>query len=273
MFSDTPSTHRGGGVFSRGRDNNSLGEPLLGESSSRLLEADERPSPRWLLWSLLPLAVVQLAFGAGEKVIFARMASVTPHGCLLIHTHLAALNAILYALLQVARSQSPAWQVPYRLRRVQPARVLVMGLLDATHSLFVIDAAEKLRGTTQVTLLQATLPLAVVALALTTCFARRGRPGRRSCWPSLQTVSAVVAFCAIGATMLPGAQPLGAAAADAQPYAEPAAGVRASPPPALASGGAVHSHGAEWGDREWRDVAWAGGWDGPKEVRGSLSCL
>jgi hypothetical protein len=207
MFGETPSSRRGGSFFARMRESHSfarLGEPLLSDGST-VSDAIQRPMPRLLLWAMVPLAGMQLAFGAGEKVMFARMASVLPHSCLLIHTHLAALNALLYSLLQVARSQSRASPVPDRLRRVKPTRVLVMGLLDATHSLLVIDAAETLRGTTQATLLQSALPLSVLALALTTRLKRRvgrSKSARRGWRPAVQSAAAVAAAAAILAAML-----------------------------------------------------------------------
>ncbi|EOD40852.1 hypothetical protein EMIHUDRAFT_222218 [Emiliania huxleyi CCMP1516] len=136
-----------------------LNEPLLTSSSSRSSLAG---APAWwIAWAMLPVAVAQLLLGAGEKVLFARMAGATPNGALVVHTVLTLLNVLLYALLRLARAQSSAGQVPAQLRRLRPARLAAMGVLDALHSLLLIDSAASLRGITQAVLAQASLPFTV----------------------------------------------------------------------------------------------------------------
>ena len=48
---------------------------------------------------MLPVAVAQLLLGAGEKVLFARMAGATPNGALVVHTVLTLLNVLLQSVV------------------------------------------------------------------------------------------------------------------------------------------------------------------------------
>ena len=173
-----------------------LNEPLLTSSSSRSSLAG---APAWwIAWAMLPVAVAQLLLGAGEKVLFARMAGATPNGALVVHTVLTLLNVLLYALLRLARAQSSAGQVPAQLRRLRPARLAAMGVLDALHSLLLIDSAASLRGITQAVLAQASLPFTVGFACIV---ANRG--ARRRCPPLTLVLSGLVAAGAIGVALLP----------------------------------------------------------------------
>mgnify|MGYP004098455501 CR=1 FL=1 len=111
-------------------------EPLLPENST----ASPRPRLSWLLALLL---VLQLFTGALERLCFARMTAVVPHGIVLAHTLLAAFSAILFMFLRLARSQSQMATLSSQLQRVNVKELVPIAALDALHSLLLIEVKIK----------------------------------------------------------------------------------------------------------------------------------
>mmetsp|Transcript_8373 Transcript_8373/g.14074 ORF Transcript_8373/g.14074 Transcript_8373/m.14074 type:complete len:432 (+) Transcript_8373:161-1456(+) len=126
-------------------------------SSEPLLGYRPRGTHQRLL--LLPLTLAHVVLGTAERVCFARMSAAVLHGVVLIHTLLAALTAILFMMLRLARSQTSRAQVSPQLSQLRLAELVQMAVLDALHSLFIIDGAASITGIMQALLLQAALPM------------------------------------------------------------------------------------------------------------------
>lgn len=126
-----------------------------GRKDEPLLLGEAAPARRRARWLLAALLVLQVLTGTLERVCFARMTAVVPHGIVLIHTMLAALSAILFMFLRLARSQSHWAPLSEQLQRVSVRELAPIAGLDALHSLLLIDGASTISGVLQAMLLQA----------------------------------------------------------------------------------------------------------------------